>query len=464
MSEGPPPANPPSRRSWKERLRALRGPVAAVAGVGAILSGLVGYWTTWRTVQQAASPRAPAAATAPAAMSIMVLPFKLLGADASRAYVADGLTSGITQDLGRIREAFVLPATTAYAYRDRVMTLPALAQDAGVRFVLTGEVQLQGTWLRVRAQLSDGASGRQLWSEPFEGDTTDLFRLQDQITARIANGAERQMLVVAASESQRRRSSPQAADLALRARALGLQPKSLARSRELEQVARQWLAADPQSLAAVTELGLVLYAQSVNFKSEQTDAALQQMRREAQELADRAMALDPNDALALTLKARSVRSGDPGAAVRLLERAVERDPKLRVAYNELGLALQRQDPARAVQVLQQGLALDPKNPAVFEVNIGSAQLLQGHWDEALQWGERCAASHPQWAYCPELIAAAAAMLGHGERARSAAAEVLRLSPNYRLSREWGGYEDAAPAVRERIAAIVPALRAQGLPE
>ena len=153
----------------------------------------------------------------------MVLPFKLLGGEPSQSYIAEGLTSGVTQDLGRIRDAFVLPATTAYAYRDKALTIPALAQDAGVRFVLTGEVQLQGQRLRIRAQLADGAADRQVWSEVFEGELTQLFELQDQITARIANSTERQMVVLAAGESQRKRSTPQGADLALQFRATRLQ-------------------------------------------------------------------------------------------------------------------------------------------------------------------------------------------------------------------------------------------------
>ncbi len=463
MSSEPGPADVPRRRTWPDRLRALRGPVAAVAGAGAILSGLVGYWTTWRTVRQVAAPAA-AAAPMPSALSIMVLPFKLLGADASQAYVADGLTSGITQDLGRIRDAFVLPATTAYAYRDKSLTLPALAQDAGVRFVLTGEVQQQGQSLRVRAQLSDGTSGRQLWSERFEGDLTNLFQLQDQITARIANSAERQMLVVAAAESQRRRSTPEAVDLALRARALGLRPVSLASSLELEEAARKWLAADPQSPVAVTQLGAVLSVRSINFRSELSEAQASALRLEAAALADRAMALDANDALALTLKARALRVTDPEAALRLLERAIDRDPKLRMAYNDLGLLLSFQDPASALQILQQGLALDPKNPGVFEVNIGTSLLFLGRWEEALAWGDRCAATNPQWAYCPELIAVASAMLGRSDRARAAAADVLRLSPGYRLTLEWASAQRAAPPVRERIESFIPALRALGLPD
>jgi TolB-like protein/Flp pilus assembly protein TadD len=394
----------------------------------------------------------------------MVLPFKLLGGEPSQSYIAEGLTSGVTQDLGRIRDAFVLPATTAFAYREKTLTIPALAQDAGVRFVLTGEVQIQGPRLRIRAQLADGAADRQVWSEVFEGELTQLFELKDQITARIANSTERQMVVLAAGESQRKRSTPQGADLALQFRALRLQPDSLALSLKLEGLARQWVAAEPKNVDALAGLAWVLALRPVNFRSEVSNAEQDRLVREASDLANRAIALEANHPAALLIKAWSSRRSDPDAAIRLLERAIELDPQFRVAYNDLGLWLQQEDPARALKLLHQGLALDPKSPDKFELNIGSTHLWLGQYEEAVRWGERCTATMPEYAYCPELLAAAHAMLGHTEQARDAVARMLKLSPNYSIAKEWHVSSRAAPEVRDRIVAIEVALKAAGLPD
>lgn len=467
----PAPASPSrlaqaGRRSWRDRLRALRGPIVALAGVGAVLSGLAGYWNTWRTVRDAASVAAPVVpGSAQAALSIMVLPFRMLDGDAARAYIADGLTSGVTQDLGRIRDAFVLPAATAYAYRSKAMTLQALAHDAGVRFVLTGEVQAQGTRLLIRAQLTDGASGRQLWSEDFEGDSTDLFKMQEQITARIANGTERELVVVAAGESRRRHGTPQAADLNLRLRALGLKPASLARSIEAEQLQRQWLKLEPDNPEALAILSLNLMIRVVNFKSEVPAALHAQLVAEGTALSERALALDSNNTLALAARAEALRFQHQGeAAIRLMSRVVELDPKNRGAFNQLGLWLLSTEPERGLEQLRKGLALDPKHPDMFELNIGTGELYLGRYAQAQAMGERCAATHPDFAYCRELLAAAHAMQGHADLAREAAATLLKLAPYYRLGVEFPIVPQARPDVRAHQQAIQEALRRLGLPD
>ena len=100
-----------------------------------------------------------------------------------------------------------------------------------MHFVLQGSVQRNGTKIRINAQLADANSNAQLWSESFEGDQSDLFALQDRVTTLIGNSIGREMVIVAARESETRKSSPKVADLMLRARAIGLKPESLEKRR-----------------------------------------------------------------------------------------------------------------------------------------------------------------------------------------------------------------------------------------
>jgi TolB-like protein len=92
-----------------------RGSIVAIAGVGAVLSGLLGYYTSYRTVSgtTAAGPSKVAPVNP---VSVMVLPFKMISGEASRAYLADALTSSVTSDLSRIRDALVVPSAIAYNY------------------------------------------------------------------------------------------------------------------------------------------------------------------------------------------------------------------------------------------------------------------------------------------------------------------------------------------------------------
>src|SRR5580704_2281498 len=200
-ASSPDPVARPAASRWAKlwpQIKRFRGPIVAIAAFGAVLSGLVGYWRAYETVHSVVVPStAPAAATADAGpLSIVVLPFTNLTGDANQAYVADGLTASLTADLSRIRDAFIVNAATAFAYKDKPVTAQHVGRELGVHFVLQGSVQLSGTKIRINAQLADASSNAQLWSESFEGDQSDLFALQDQVTARISNSIGREMVIV----------------------------------------------------------------------------------------------------------------------------------------------------------------------------------------------------------------------------------------------------------------------------
>jgi len=101
-------------------------------------------------------PRRAAALSPPTAslLSILVLPFANHTGLESKGYIADALTASITSDLTRLLDVFVVPATTAFTYKHRPLTLPSVGREAGVRFVLQGSVMSSGRRLRVTAQLA----------------------------------------------------------------------------------------------------------------------------------------------------------------------------------------------------------------------------------------------------------------------------------------------------------------------
>src|ERR1022692_3034444 len=248
MTDSVPPEDPsppalaarPTASRWAKlwgQLKRFRGPIAAIAAFGAVLSGLLGYWSAYQTVEKVVvSTSAPAVVTADAGpLSIVVLPFTNLTGDANQAYVADGLTASLTADLSRIRDAFIVNAATAFTYKDELVTAQQVGKDLGVHFVLQGSVQRSGTKIRINAQLADANSNAQLWSESFEGDQSDLFALQDRVTTLVGNSIAREMVIVAARESETHKGSSKVADLMLRASALALQPLSLKNWQQIEE-------------------------------------------------------------------------------------------------------------------------------------------------------------------------------------------------------------------------------------
>src|SRR5271170_95810 len=108
------------------------------------------------------TPNAAAPAEA-AHLSIVVLPFTNLSNDPAQEYFADGIAENLTTDLSRIPNSFVIARNTAFTYKGRNVDAKAIGKELGVRYVLEGSAQRDGTRVRVNAQLIDAESGAHVW-------------------------------------------------------------------------------------------------------------------------------------------------------------------------------------------------------------------------------------------------------------------------------------------------------------
>jgi adenylate cyclase len=193
-----------------------------------------------------------AAAPAEAAhLSIVVLPFTNLSGDPAQDYFADGITENLTTDLSRIRNSFVIARNTAFTYKGKSIDAKEIGRELGVRYVLEGSVQRDQSRVRVNAQLIDSESGAHLWADRFEEDVADLFKLQDEVVARLANtlGIE---LVKAEAERAARSKNPDSIDLTMRGWALA---RPSQQTKEKNEAARalfeQALKIDPNNADAL---------------------------------------------------------------------------------------------------------------------------------------------------------------------------------------------------------------------
>jgi adenylate cyclase len=469
----PDPAARPAASRWARlwgQLKRFRGPIAAIAAFGAILSGLLGYWHAYETVQTVVGPKsAPVAVTADAGpLSIVVLPFQNLTGDANQAYVVDGLTASLTSDLSRIRDAFIVDAKSAFAYRDKPLTAQQVGKDLGVHFVLQGSVQRNGNRIRVNAQLADATSNAQLWSESFEGDQSDLFALQDRLTTLVGNSIGREMVIVAARASETRKSSPKVSDLLLRAKALNLKPQSLKNLQQTEDLYRQALALEPNNATAMVGLGSSLLLQASNFGFGMEDSVKEKKFVEGRDLATKAKGLDPdNPAVYFVIGIYAQSHHDLIGSRRAYEAGLALGPKNPTAYGNLGLSyFYGGEPKKAIEFLTQAINLDPKHPNDFDLlNMGRAYFMLGDNDVAIEWCLKSIEKDPTYAEKYGYLAMAYALKGEDAKAREAAAEQRRLDPGYRLLDDEKPEPSEGAAYKEWYETkLVPASRKAGLPE
>jgi serine/threonine-protein kinase len=117
--------------------------------------------------------------------SIAVLPFADLSADKDNEYFSDGLAEEILNSLSRIEGLKVAARTSAFSFRGEKADIRVIGEKLGVRTVLEGSVRRAGNRIRVTTQLIKIADGYHLWSERYDRDMTDIFAVQDEISAAI---------------------------------------------------------------------------------------------------------------------------------------------------------------------------------------------------------------------------------------------------------------------------------------
>ncbi len=151
-----------------------------------------------KPAQAKPAPAPPHEKSAPPRLSMVVLPFANIGGDPEQEPFVDGVTESLTTDLSRIRGAVVIARNTAFTYKGKPLDVKTIGRELNVRYVLEGSVQRGGNRMRVNVQLIDAETGNHLWAERFDKPLADLFDMQDEIVARLANALNAQLVAAEA--------------------------------------------------------------------------------------------------------------------------------------------------------------------------------------------------------------------------------------------------------------------------
>jgi transcriptional activator of cad operon len=118
--------------------------------------------------------------------SVAVLPFLDLSENQDQGYFADGMAEEVINTLTKVPGLKVPARTSSFAYKGRNVDIRQVAKDLGVRTILEGSVREAGQRIRITAQLINAQDGLHLWSETYDEQFTDLFKLQDELATQIA--------------------------------------------------------------------------------------------------------------------------------------------------------------------------------------------------------------------------------------------------------------------------------------
>jgi adenylate cyclase len=379
-----PVTSPPSKK------RSALTPLAVATAAFLILIAGAGGWFFNTNRPVAVASKAPGEA---ARLSIVVLPFTNFSNDPAQDYFADGVTENLTTELSRLHNSFVIARNTAFTFKGKNLDAKAIGKELGVRYVLEGSVQRDGTRVRVNAQLIDAESGAHLWADRFEDDVVDLFKLQDEVVVRLARALQVELVNAEAQRSLHDRPhNPDAVDLTMRGLALLNQSFTKANRQEALNLFEQAMALDPTNADAI---GGAAFIDTTDYASGWFDQNVDLYAR-AMQRANQALALNPDQANAHYAKARLImfkaKPDDDASANQVIaeaEAALRADPSYARAYWPMAVGHEFLGHyEQAISDLEQAARISPRdsNLGVWQTEMGRALMGLGRYDVAVQEG------------------------------------------------------------------------------
>jgi adenylate cyclase len=409
------PASPPSvdnqqssGRHWSHRW------LAAAAGMAAVLVVAAGLWLGFKPAKE------PSPTGSAPRLSIVVLPFTNLSGDPAKDYLADVITEELTTALSRIRGAFVIARSTAFTYKGKPIDVKQIGKDLGVRYVVEGSAQPSDSKVRVTAQFIDAETGAHLWADQFDADRSDLLEMQDAIVVRLSRALLYEYLAVDIARVNRTRpGNLDAEDLAIRCAAdLIAGPAGWATAPGLCDRALQ---IDPRNALALSLSAEMIVIPVILAQSDDPIAAT----RRADELVSRALAVDPNFDYAHIVKAWVLMAQNrQEEAIVEAERGLALNPSNVEAYTALGVAnLFLCRPDRSIEAVEKAIRLSPRDPSLgtfYEIKA-EAFFIKREDANTIEWIRRSTAVVHQILdpYGALLLASASALSGQQAEAGEA---------------------------------------------
>lgn len=393
--------------------------------------------------------------------SIAVLPFVSLSEDPKQELWSNGITDNIVNALSKVPQLLVIARNSTSAYKGRAVKVKQVSAELGVRYVLEGSLQISADRVRITAQLIDALTGKQLWSERYEGETTNVFDLQDEITLKILNAVD---VKLASSEGIKPKywqyyNGKRALDCYLRELEVlsHIQRSTIPDTNLARQKAEEGLALCPEIPNCHYYMAVVHIHDYLLGSSKSPRESIEK----ATELFQKVLAMDADHvgAHADLSWVYTVRK-EYDKAVAEGERAVTLNPGSAFALFRYAETLTYAGrPDEAVPLFEKAIRLNPLAPAAYYLSQGTALRETGRLKEAAASYRKAVVRSPSCFRARADLAAVYSMMGRDDEARAEAEEALRLNPGFSLKEYARRSMHKDPAVLDRE---INAMRKAGL--
>lgn len=430
---------------WGTGLRWITAAVALLASAGVIYSLIL-----WRGSDSFTGRGAET-------ISIAVIPFDNLSDNREQQYFADGMTDDLITDLTRISSLFVISRDSTFAYKGALPDVRQIAHELNVHYILHGSVRRSGDQVRINAHLTDATTDKQLWAERFDGETKDLFRLQDDITDKIVTAlalklttADRQYLARKDTDNLK------AYENYLKGEQLFFRYAKTSNN-EAREFFKKAIELDQKYARAYSMLAWTHTFDAMNAWTDSRKRSLATGER----LANQALALEETLPLAYFIRGLVYRErGEYVKALVEAEKAVALDPNYANGHVlHATLLYYAGRPAEGLERMKVAIQLNPHYPYNYPFHLGQAYFILERYPEAIDAFKQGLETNPVSERLHVWLAAAYAQAGRVDDAKWEIEQVLTVNPEFSLGRIRQAFPFKDPADLERF---LSSLRKAGL--
>jgi TolB-like protein/Flp pilus assembly protein TadD len=354
--------------------------VVALVAIGVIVSAAAGLFLL------------PRASARKMDKSIAVLPFENFSDDKDNAFFADGIQDDILTNLSKISDLKVISRTSVMPYRHKEKSVREIGKALGVSAILEGSVQKSQNRVRVNVQLINAVNDEHIWSEMYDRDLTDVFAIQTDLAKKITQELQAKLSPREKEQMTRKPTENGEAYLAfVQAHNFQREVEDLAKLKQAEQLYERALQLDPNFALACASFSRL---QSWIYHTyEPTD----QRREKARKLAERALQVQPDLPEGHLALGFSSYYGDRNYDRALAEFAIaqQRLPNDPEAYLAIGAIYRRQGKWEASNVsLEKAVSLTPNETWPMQ-NLALNYQMERRFDDANKTIDRALKLEPE---------------------------------------------------------------------